>query len=115
MAIRWNRLETWLTIFIAGIGGVLLLVAGLWIYMSATATPLHPNAQGVPSKADGSTSPLWTAAAGRAREIVRTTVAEQNLPGVSIAVSVNDAIVWEEGFGFADIDTHVSVTPKTRF
>lgn len=115
MAIRWNRLETWLTLFIAGIGAVLLFVAGLWIYVSATTTPLHPSAKDVLSKTDGVPSAQWTAAAERARTIIRATIAEQNLPGVSIAVGIKDTIVWEEGFGFADIDTRVTVTPKTRF
>jgi len=115
MAIRWNRLETWLTLFVAGAGGVVLLLAGLWIYMSATATPLHPQAQGVQSTSDASPASQWAAAAERARAIIRTTLAEQNLPGVSVAVGVDGAVAWEEGFGFADIDTRATVTPATRF
>ena len=115
MAIRWNRLETWLTILIAGIGGVLLLVAGLWIYISATTTPLHPDAHAVPATADSGPASQFAAAAERARTIVRTALAEQNLPGVSVAVGSNGDLAWSEGFGFKDIDSHTPVTPKTRF
>jgi hypothetical protein len=52
MAKRWNRTETWLGLIVLGIGGVILAVGGLWIFMSATATPLHPDAQSVPSAAE---------------------------------------------------------------
>ena len=36
-------------------------------------------------------------------------------PGASIAVAVDGNIVWAEGFGFADIEQCVPVTPKTKF
>jgi serine beta-lactamase-like protein LACTB len=36
-------------------------------------------------------------------------------PGISIAVAVDGKIVWAEGFGFADIEQCVPVTPKTKF
>src|SRR5690349_2830476 len=115
MAIRWNRLETWLTLFIAGIRAVLLFVAGLWIYVSATSKPLHPQAQDVKSVGGASPVAAFAGAVDRARTLARGTLAEQNWPGVSIAVGVDGKVVWEEAFGFADIDTRVTATPKTRF
>ncbi|MBM89582.1 MAG: D-alanyl-D-alanine carboxypeptidase [Gammaproteobacteria bacterium] len=36
-------------------------------------------------------------------------------PGVSIAVGVNGELVWAEGFGYADIENAVPVTPQTKF
>ena len=42
-------------------------------------------------------------------------VAEQNLPGLSVAVGIDGDIVWAEGFGFADLKTSVPVTPDHRF
>jgi beta-lactamase family protein len=36
-------------------------------------------------------------------------------PGISIAVAVDGKIVWAEGFGFADIEQCVPVTPRTKF
>jgi serine beta-lactamase-like protein LACTB len=51
----------------------------------------------------------------RARQIMRAGLAEQNLPGLSVAVGVGGDIVWAEGFGWADIETRVGVTPHTRF
>jgi serine beta-lactamase-like protein LACTB len=51
----------------------------------------------------------------RARRIMRAGLAEQNLPGLSVAVGVGGGIVWAEGFGWADIETRAPVTPDTRF
>src|ERR1700676_1233394 len=36
-------------------------------------------------------------------------------PGMSIAVTVNGKMVWAEGFGLADLEQCVPVTPKTKF
>src|SRR6266478_174630 len=36
-------------------------------------------------------------------------------PGMSIAVAVNGKLVWAEGFGLADLEQCVPVTPKTKF
>jgi hypothetical protein len=60
-------------------------------------------------------SPQYAAAVGRAREVVRKAVLEQNLPGVSVAVGAGGAIVWAEGFGWRDVVTRAPVTPDTRF
>jgi CubicO group peptidase (beta-lactamase class C family) len=45
---------------------------------------------------------------------VRDAIAEQNLPGLSVAVGVDGTLAWAEGFGYADIDKHTTVTPHTR-
>ena len=38
-----NRTETWLALIVVGIGLIPVAIVGLRAYMSATATPLHPN------------------------------------------------------------------------
>jgi len=38
-----------------------------------------------------------------------------NLPGASVAVAIDGRIVWSQGFGWADIERRVPVTPLTRF
>jgi CubicO group peptidase (beta-lactamase class C family) len=115
MAKSWNRLEVWLGLIVMGVGGVILGLAGLWIYVSATATPLHPDRVAVPSNIQGDPSQQWAEAVARGREIVRAEVSEQNLPGVSVAVGAAGEVVWAEGFGFTDLDTRVTVTPRTKF
>lgn len=115
MAVRWNRIETWLTLAVAGVGLILLGVAGLWVYMSATAKPLHPDAQSVTSVASADPARQWRDAIERAQQIARAGTSEQNLPGLSVAVGVNGEIVWAEGFGWADVEKQTPVTPGTRF
>ena len=115
MSKRWNRTETWLALIALGIGGLLLAIAGLWVYVSATATPLHPDAQNVSSVTHSAPSRQWADAVERGRQIMRARLAEQNLPGLSVAVGVGGEIVWAEGFGWADLETSVPVTPETRF
>jgi serine beta-lactamase-like protein LACTB len=115
VAKRWNRTETWIGLIVLGIGGVILAVGGLWIYVSATAVPLHPNAQEVPSQAGTAPAERWASAVENGRHIMRAGLSEQNLPGVSVAVAVDGAIVWAEGFGWADIARKTPVTPRTRF
>jgi serine beta-lactamase-like protein LACTB len=115
VAKGWNRIETWLALMVAGVGLVILAVAGLFIYVNATTRPLHPNAQDVASVTNSAPLPTWTAAVEQARPIVRAAIAEQNLPGLSVAVGAGNEIVWAEGFGLADLEKKVTVTPDTRF
>lgn len=115
MSRGWNRLETWLGLFVVAVGGVLAAVAGLHVYVTATATPLHPDPQGVPSVTEAAPAPQWSDAVQEARQIVRAGVTELNLPGLSVAVGVRGDMVWAEGFGWADLDSRMRVSPKTRF
>jgi serine beta-lactamase-like protein LACTB, mitochondrial len=50
-----------------------------------------------------------------ARKMVADLVAQQNIPGLSVAVAVDGEVVWSEGFGFADLENRVDVRPPTRF
>jgi serine beta-lactamase-like protein LACTB len=115
VAKSWNRTETWVALLVLGAGGLLLGIAGLWVYVSATATPLHPNPQDVPSATLADPSKKWADAVNAARESVRAELAAQNLPGLSVAVGSNGEIVWAEGFGWADLEKRVKVEPHTRF
>lgn len=54
-------------------------------------------------------------AIAQSRKIIAETMAKQQIPGLSIAVSVDGKIIWSEGFGFADLENQIRVTPKTRF
>jgi len=83
--------------------------------MSLTAKPLHANPQDVPSVPSSALLPAWANAIDQGRQIVRASLTEQNLPGLSVAVAIGGDIVWAEGFGFADIENRVPVTPNHRF
>jgi len=51
----------------------------------------------------------------QSRKIITETMTKQNIPGLSIAVAVDGEIVWSEGFGFADLENQLRVSPATRF
>jgi serine beta-lactamase-like protein LACTB len=110
-----SRLQTGLTFIVAAAGLLFVAVMGLWVYVSATSTPLHPSAQDVTSVKPSDPSQQWADAVKQARQIVRAGLAEQNLPGVSVAVGAGGDIVWAEGFGWADLEKRVPVAPETRF
>ncbi len=50
-----------------------------------------------------------------ARSILRTLMAVEAIPGLSVAVGRGGRILWSEGFGWADLEHGVPVTPLTRF
>lgn len=111
---KWG-MSTWLGIGVLGFGLILTGVAGLFVYISNTATPLHPNAQDVPSRLGTTPVGAWAEAAEQGRQIVRADLTEQNLPGVSVAVGVGGELVWAEGFGWADLENRKPVAAHTRF
>jgi serine beta-lactamase-like protein LACTB len=111
----WNRTETWLALAVVSAGLLLTAIAGLFGYISLTATPLHPNPQHVPHVMHTAAVPAWSDAVEQGRQIVRTSLAEQNLPGLSVAVGAAGDIVWAEGFGWADLERRVPVAPNLRF
>lgn len=110
-----SRTQTLLALIVVAVGLLISAIFGLFAYMSVTATPLHENPEAVQSVTRAAPAPQWTAAVDRARQIVRAGVAEQNLPGVSVAVGVAGDVVWAEGFGWANLEMRVPVTPDVRF
>ena len=110
-----TRAETWAAVFVMGVGLLIAAILGLWGYMSATATLLHPNPKDVPSMTRSAPLPQWADAVEQSRQIIRAGLAAQNLPGLSVAVGVGGDIVWAEGFGWANLEQRERVAPETRF
>ncbi|MEP7325555.1 MAG: serine hydrolase domain-containing protein [Gemmatimonadota bacterium] len=50
-----------------------------------------------------------------ARRFIRDTMKVLGAPGASITVIRNGRVIWSEGFGYADVENQVRVTPQTRF
>jgi hypothetical protein len=110
-----NRLPIWARRTALAVGVFLAAFAAFLTHAVAVAAPLFAQPPHVPSVSESAPSPQWAAAVDRARPIVRAAIAEQNLPGVSIAVGMGEGIVWAEGFGWRDVVTQTPVTPVTRF
>jgi CubicO group peptidase (beta-lactamase class C family) len=98
-----------------GVGLIAAFVYGLHLYVTATATPLHPDPQKVPSVAHRDPPREWAGAVAQGRQIVRASLQEQNLPGLSVAVGAAGEIVWAEGFGWGDLEKRAPVAPHMRF
>src|SRR5688572_1849018 len=110
-----NRLPLWAARTALAVGIVVAAFAAFLTHQVVVAAPLFPQSKEVPSIIHTAPPPRYATAADRARELVRATVVEQNLPGVSVAVGAGGTIVWAEGFGWRDVPTRAPVTPDTRF
>jgi CubicO group peptidase (beta-lactamase class C family) len=110
-----TRTQTWLAVIIGPPAVIFAFVMGLYTYMTASISPLHPDAQAVPSVTDSAPLPQWAGAVDQGRQIARAALAQQNLPGLSVAVGTGGEIVWAEGFGWADLDKRVPIAPHMRF
>jgi CubicO group peptidase (beta-lactamase class C family) len=97
------------------VGLLLTAIVGLFAYMNATATPLHPDPLKVSSVSRFAPPAEWAEAAVDAAQRVRDGLIAQNLPGVSAAVAMHGRIVWAEGFGDADLEKKTPVEPETLF
>ena len=75
------RDRTWVALIVLGIGLLIAAGLGLFGYIAFTSTPLHPDAQQVPSVTRSAFVPKWGGAVEQARQIVRASVTDQNLPG----------------------------------
>jgi CubicO group peptidase (beta-lactamase class C family) len=109
-----SRMPAWFSLILS-VGLLAVGIPGLFEYMRVTATRVHPDSQGIPSVMDSAPPAKWTRAAEQARKIVRTSISENNLAGLSIAVGIDGEIVWTEAFGFADIENRSPATPSHRF
>jgi serine beta-lactamase-like protein LACTB len=113
--VAMSRTEKWVAVILSCLGLLPLAVAALWVFMSLTAQPIHPDADAVSSVPGAAASAAWARAVDEGRRVVRTELASQNLPGVSVAVGVGGQLVWAEGFGWADLEKRLPVTPETKF
>ena len=88
-------------------GLCLALVVGL------SARPLH--AQSPVAYAEAPAPTRLGPAIDYARLIIGAMMEESGTPGVSVAVGIDGAIVWSQGFGYADVENKTPVWEETRF
>ncbi len=52
----------------------------------------------------------------KSRKLILNYKEKEDLPGVSVSISYNDALIFSEGFGYADLENKIPVIPsKTKF
>lgn len=86
----------------------LILALGLTLAFAPPA-----GAQNYPADLPALASEHETAAT-RAHALIDSMMADQNIPGVQVAVSVDGSTAWSEGFGWADVEQRVPVWPYTK-
>jgi serine beta-lactamase-like protein LACTB len=94
---------------------VILVVGGAAVAFFMTISPVHTDRAAVPSTAALIQSGPFASAVDESRRLARALVVDENLPGLSVAVAHDGELVWGEGFGFADVERRIPVTPATRF
>src|SRR5213079_2994359 len=81
-----RRIPTWVSLILLGVVLLILGIPGLFVFMRVTATKVHPDSQKIPFVMESPPPREWAGAAEQARQIVRTSMSENNLAGLSIAV-----------------------------
>ncbi len=94
-------------IFSRGFWSVLLVVFFLAAAPSAQAQSV--------ARVEGPSVAARAHAVDQARALARALVAKHNLPGLSVSVGVDGDVVWAQGFGWANLEERVPVTPLSRF
>lgn len=92
-------------------GAVLALLPATASAQVTTPQPLAhagPYAQHIPT-------PSRAQAVAAGRKMVADYMAQRGVPGLSLAISVDGVTVWSEGFGLADVEQGVPVTPASVF
>jgi CubicO group peptidase (beta-lactamase class C family) len=84
-----------------------------WTLVLGTLSPALQG-QTVPTYAGDARLAQYDAAIARGRTVAQAIVNEAGVPGLSVSVGVNGEVVWSEGFGYADLELLVPVTPETR-
>jgi serine beta-lactamase-like protein LACTB, mitochondrial len=57
----------------------------------------------------------YSGAVNFSRAQILAMMTERNIPGLSVAVSINGSVVWSEGFGYANLEQRTPVTTITKF
>jgi serine beta-lactamase-like protein LACTB, mitochondrial len=110
-----TRKQVWLSVLLIPPALIALVVMGLYAYMTANITPIHSDPKSVSAVTSSAPVAQWTPAVERAQQLARAAAVEKNLPGLSVAVGAGGTLVWAEGFGWADIQNKIPVTPEIRF
>ena len=93
---------------------LLLVASGSPFALAQTVAPAQSAAAGnahvlVPAPLD------HAGVVERARTLVRADIARRGYPGIAIAVAVDGETVWSEGFGYADLEHRVPMSPAVKF
>lgn len=108
-----KNLSKWIGRIALGIVGLLLLLvigAGIWV-MSQPSLPEGP----LVLQQESLTSPTYREAADSALAMIQKVSVELGLPSVSVAVSIDNEVVWAAALGMADVGEGRAVNLETVY
>ena len=88
-------------------------IAALTLLTLAPAVPVRAQQTGVRYGTVSSAS-AHADAIEKTRAFARALMDSAGLPGLSVAVGIGGQVIYTEGFGWADVENRVPVTPLTR-
>ena len=112
-ALSRSTRKRWEAALIVLIAVVATVVGGGALYFVSTMA-VHSDPAAVPST-PGVHAERYAAAIEESRRLAHALLLDDNLPGLSVAVARDGEIVWTEGFGWADVEDRIPVTPRTQF
>ena len=104
-----SRIPTWASLILVGVGLLIAGIPGLFVYMKVTAKKVHHASQDIPSMMESSPPEKWAGATEQARQIVRTSMSENNLAGLSVAVGIDGKLVQWTAFVIAGTAVDVRI------
>lgn len=87
----------------------------LGVLLSLGSTTAWTQSRSVAAPAVAVASRHYGDVVREARALVRADLAARGYPGIAVAVSVDQEIVWSEGFGYADLEHRVPMWPSVKF
>lgn len=86
----------------------------LWLFV-CLASVAEAGAQPPQIQKGPEDVPALREAIDRSRQLLSEWQAENHIVGMSAAVAIDGRLVWSDGFGWADVESSVKATPRTRF
>ena len=92
---------------------LLVNISFLLLFLNLTCTTPEAG-QSAASDSGTQSAPQFAEKISKAQYLMRQHMKENDIPGATIAVSVDGQTVWAEGFGLADVENRVPVLPSTK-
>ena len=93
----------------------LIVTGGVLLASLALVPPVAAQSTGAPTPLVAPAPLAYAETIRDARQLIGADLAEQGYPGLAIAVSVDGRTVWSEGFGLADLEHRLPMTPRIKF
>src|SRR5919112_3830184 len=92
-----------------------IFLVGAFVMSGATTVACAASAQSSQTGVRAQGAPLGAAAFDNVRNRIRFLLDSTKAPSLAVAVAKGGKIIWEEGFGYADVESRTPATPATLY